>query len=204
MNPLAETFPARLEILLAHAKDTFSHQRDYVHKRDWLFIYALLAVVAISLRTTYASGSDRILEIAVTHLLGPGQVLDAAVMAVLLWFAFFAIVARYFQAVITVERQYEYLEALEVEISSAFGTDVLARESRAYLANYPLFSNWMHWIYTWVFPSGIALATFGGAIVECRRFAWSATAYVVVALSSAILATVAVFLYSTKVQGRKR
>jgi hypothetical protein len=203
MTGIAITPREQTELLLEHARDTFSHQREYLRRRDLLFVYALVAAAAITFRTSAASGSDRVLALAVDRLLGADVEIDAGVLSALLWFSFFAVVARYFQAVVTVERQYEYLEKLETEITQAYGNSIFARESRQYLASYPRFSGWMSVVYSWVFPSAIVIISVGGVFIEASRLGKANPAYwIVAAVASSTALTAALFLYSTKVEKR--
>lgn len=61
---------------------------------------------------------------------------------------------RYFQVVIEIERQYNYLHALEIEINTFYKEKSVAftREGKSYLSKYPLFSNWVWLLYTLFFP----------------------------------------------------
>ncbi len=61
---------------------------------------------------------------------------------------------------INVERQYPYLHALEEKISASIGDhNLYRREGRAYLQDYPLFSDWAWICYVFLFPMILALAT---------------------------------------------
>jgi hypothetical protein len=85
------------------------------------------------------------------------------------WVFTFAIALRYCQVSINVERQYSYLHTLEEKISEALGDpDLYRREGRAYLRDYPLFSDWARICYAFVFPVIAALATLALVVAEWR------------------------------------
>ncbi len=190
-----------LGVVAEHYRDTFGHLRDHLHRRDRLFAYSLVTLVALSFRGSFAAGSDRVLKLAVERLLGAGVEIDGRFLAILLWFVFFAVVSRYFQANVTVERQYEYISRVEEEMCAVYGSDILAREGKAYLKRYPRFSAWMHLVYTWLFPLSVAAATVWSLLGECKRFGvTSAASWIVVAIGLAILWTVALYMYSMKVE----
>jgi len=68
------------------------------------------------------------------------------------WFGLFALVLRYFQTVVLIERQYQYIHSIEEQISVHYNNKAFTREGITYLSNYPLFSNWAHILYTTIFP----------------------------------------------------
>jgi hypothetical protein len=80
-------------------------------------------------------------------------------MTAFLWFVLFAIVLRYFQAALHVNRQYEHLAAVEDEIDKIVGGGLLSREGKGYAQRYKQFSTWSWRVYAWGFP----LALFGAA-----------------------------------------
>jgi len=192
---------SKLELLLEHHRDTFTQQREYIRRRDRLFLFALVAAVAIFFRSADATGSDRLLAILIDKLAGPQAWIDRGFLAVFLAFAFFAVVTRYLQASITVERQYGYLARLEGEISELYGNDVLCRESKGYLVNYPWFSTWMHVLYTWFFPGAVVLLAFANSASEYAHpdvTGWSR--WGVLGLSAVTILTVVLFICSSKIE----
>ena len=73
--------------------------------------------------------------------------------ATLFWFLLFGVSSRYYQIVIQIERQYDYIHHLEELINNKFvGSRAFTREGKAYLEQYPLFSNWIWFLYTIAFP----------------------------------------------------
>ncbi len=81
----------------------------------------------------------------------------------------FALIARYFQATLNVERQYGYITRVEQEMTTLYGNDLFAREGKQYLAGYPVFGNLMHWIYSWVFPLAVLALTGVNSVADIHR-----------------------------------
>lgn len=196
---MSEPDSKRLEFLAGHYRETFSHQREYLSRRDRAFGYALLAGVALAFRVSDLPASDRVIALLLQRLAGQELKLDAGALAVLLWFVEFALVVRYFQTTMTVERQYRYIARVEREMCALYGGDVLARESASYLAKYPKFSDWIHLVYTKVFPLALAFVICWSVVPEFEnRGFWSPVAWMAGALAAATLVTIGLFLYSTR------
>ncbi len=132
--------------------------------------------------------SDRVIGVLLQRLAGQEIKLDAGALAVLLWFVQFALIVRYFQTTMTVERQYRYIARVEKEMCALYGGEVLARESASYLANYPKFSDWIHLVYSRVFPFALAFIVCWSVVpeFESRGFR-SPVAWIAGALAAATL-----------------
>lgn len=188
----------RLSLLAEHFRETFAHQRDYIRRRDLAFGLAVLGGVLLAVRVSDMSASDRVVGALISRLVGENLALGGGVLVVLLWFVQFALVVRYFQAAMTVERHYGYIEKLEAEMCRLYGADVLARESASYLANYPKFSDWIHFVYTRIFPATLALLVVAGVVPEySARGPWSLVVWLVLLLAGGTLATIGLFVRYT-------
>ncbi len=75
----------------------------------------------------------------------------------IIWFVLLSLVIRYFQTVILIERQFDYLHRLEEELNKIFEGVAFTREGKSYLKDYPLFSKWTHLLYTTLFPTLLIL-----------------------------------------------
>src|ERR1019366_6800862 len=95
---------------------------------------------------------------------------DMGVVSTLLWFALFGLSTRYFQTVVEIEGQYEYLHSLEEDINSNHyaGSVAFTREGKHHLKEYPLFSNWVWMLYTILFPVLILISAGMQIISEVR------------------------------------
>jgi hypothetical protein len=158
-DPLLE---AKFNNLCSHYKDTYEIHLSSVKQRDSLF-YALLVIIAFfSLQIASADFVNATITDYLTKNVGVTIDKDSSLIASLLWFLLFGVSTRYYQVVVQIERQYDYLHKLEKLINRKYysSTDVFTREGETYLANYPLFSNWVCALYTWVFPILILSCTY--------------------------------------------
>jgi len=84
----------------------------------------------------------------------------------LIWFGLLGLVVRYFQTVVHIERQYEYIHKLEENISSNYDNKAFTREGKTYQKAYPLFSEWTWILYTFIFPLLLLIVIFTKVISE--------------------------------------
>ena len=78
---------------------------------------------------------------------------NSNLLGTLLWLLLFGFSSRYYQTVIQIERQYDYIHHLEELISKRYpNTRAFTREGKSYLDEYPIFSNWIWLLYTLAFP----------------------------------------------------
>lgn len=149
-NPLAEIEFANL---CSHYKDTFDIQIGTIKQRDRLFYILLLILSFFSLQIM----SGDLINGAISSYVNKqvGILIDdrSNLFGTILWFLVFGVSSRYFQIILQIERQYDYLHALEHMLNSHYeGTIAFTREGKTYNTNYPLFSNWMCFLYTVAFP----------------------------------------------------
>ena len=91
----------------------------------------------------------------------------------IIWFILLAIVIKYFQSVIFIERQYSYLHSLENILSEDYKDGAFTREGKSYLNNYPVFLNWASFLYTILFPAILAIVTASKIIGEYKQYGCS-------------------------------
>lgn len=144
--------------LCSHYKDTYEIHLASIKQRDTLF-YALLVILAFfSLQVTSIDLVNSALSGYVNKQLDINIEKNSNIFGTLLWLLLFGFSTRYYQTVIQIERQYDYIHHLEEIIGSRFtGTRAFTREGKSYLGEYPLFSNWMWLLYTLAFPFIILL-----------------------------------------------
>lgn len=155
----------KVKILLEHHKDTFSYIRQYIKRREKLFFatFFLLALMFLDFTNNGALGS--IISAFIRKLTGSNISISLCYMKSLLWFFLLHVVISYFRVNLLIERQYEYLKKIEKQMSILTGFS-FERESTGYLKNYPLFCDFAHVLYTYVFP--ILLLVF--LIVEIIKY----------------------------------
>jgi hypothetical protein len=139
--------------LCSHYKDTYEIHLSNIKQRDTLF-YALLVILALfSLQVTSTDLVNGALSGYVNKQLDIGIDKNSNLFGALLWFLLFGFSLRYYQTNIQIERQYKYIHHLEEIISDRYsGTRAFTREGKSYLDDYPLFSNWTHFLYTLALP----------------------------------------------------
>lgn len=147
--PSADT---KLEVLHEHYKDSFTHLLEYKRQRDWFFILILL-VIGLMLFQVYSprDAGDAISQF-ITARLDLDKPIDISFVGSIIWFSLLTLVVRYFQAVITIDRQYKYMHQLEAQLCRHYEDAVFTREGQFYLCDYPMFLNWASALYTIIFP----------------------------------------------------
>jgi len=101
--------------------------------------------------------SQTIVE-SLNNYIGSNISLNKDVLSTILWFALLSFVIRYFQVNVFINRQYKYLHNLENKFTKLFGEKIITREGEYYLSEYPVFTDWIDCLYTWVFPTLLMLA----------------------------------------------
>ncbi len=148
------------EILHDHYKETFQYIRERETLRDRLFLVLIGLYALLAVQIQYPRKFDGTVE--TINFLGIQIDVNSLPLAALLtatWVFVLAVVLRYCQTTINVERQYDYLHKLEERLSAEFGGDVYCREGRAYEDQYPFFSDWTWRFYTVVLPVVAILST---------------------------------------------
>lgn len=164
---------ALANLLHDHYKDTFFHIRERERQRDRLFLI-VLGLIALVLFQLHHS---LLLQKAVTELTIAGFKLNLSkipfpVLLSTSWMFLAVFLLRYYQVVIHIEKQYDYLHPLESRLSKALGEDgSIGRESSGYITKKAsFFRHWVWVFYTGLFPV-IVLASIGWALL----LEWNAT-----------------------------
>ena len=179
----------KFQTLYDHYKDTFTHIKDYLKRRDRGIFYVLLVVTLMLFQLISPKNSGEVISRFIVKQLELESPVDASFIDTIIWFSLLVLVVRYFQLVVLLERQYEYIHKLEEAISSNYtdSNEVFTRESKSYLRNYPLISNWTSALYTIVFP--IFLLT----IIIIKIFGEVASAG---AVSTPLVFNIVIFLFT--------
>jgi len=149
----AHSEDTKLEVLNDHYKDSFGHLQQFIKRRDWLF-FLILAVIALMLFQVFSPGeASATISQFISKRLDVSATINITVIGSVMWFGLLGLLLRYFQTLVHIERQYDYIHALEERLNQAFADDrAFTRESKSYLTSYPLFSIWAWFLYTIVFP----------------------------------------------------
>lgn len=152
---------AKFNNLCSHYRDTFDVHRTSMKQRDTLF-YGLLIILSVF--TLQLSSTETVASIVSEFISkSTGIKLGGNIdfISTFLWLFMLGFTTRYYQLVIEIERQYRYLHVLEENLNTFYPrSKVFTREGKFYLSKYPLFSNWVCFLYTLVFPILIIFCVF--------------------------------------------
>ena len=139
--------------LCSHYKDTFDIHRASIKQRDTLF-YGLLVILAVfTLQLSSTEVVANIVDEYVSKTTGVKLGKNIDFISTLLWFLLLGFSTRYFQVVLEIERQYQYLHGLEKQLNKYYpNSKAFTREGISYLGKYLLFSRWVWLLYTLLFP----------------------------------------------------
>jgi hypothetical protein len=189
----------QLAILHDHYKESFALVREAEISRDRLFLWVMALFSLLTVEVGYPAavgGAVGRLEVA-----GAGIDLSALPLAALLnatWVVTLAIMLRYCQASILVDRRYRYIHYLEDRISPALGGDgVYRREGKFYLDNYPLILNVTWLAYVIIFPMIALVATVGLLVWEWHELPYR---WFHLVFDSAVATALMVVLFLYRVQ----
>ncbi len=150
---------SKLQVLTDHHKDTFQYIREFLKIRDRLFLMVLILIGLQYFQITAPDDSSKTIISFFKDALGFEISANKDILNTILWFGLLAIIVRYFQANVYINRQYNYIKNIEGKITEIAGTELITREGQSYLDEYPAFSNWTNTLYTWIFPILIILTT---------------------------------------------
>ncbi len=147
----------QLEILAAHYSETFSLLKSAVEKRDRLFLYILGVIFLLLVYMSTPTLMGALLNSFVKHQLGDNtsgttNLIDVSFIGAILLLGLLSLSHTYFQMVLHIERQYDYVYQLEDQLSSFFGGKAFVREGKHYKKYRRLFSRWTRGIFWLLFP----------------------------------------------------
>lgn len=142
----------KVEILNDHYKDTFAQLIEYRKLRDRLFAFILLTVILLLFQLYSPNEAETTIGEFLVKKLEIQTPINVSFIGNVIWFVLLGFVMRYFQTATFIERQYGYIHDLEEQLADFFQGKAFTREGKSYLANYPLFSDWAHFLYTIAFP----------------------------------------------------
>jgi hypothetical protein len=143
---------AKLAILSDHYKDSQSAIEQNVKNRDRSFFFILVLFGVMAFQFFSPEQSSSVLAQLVDKQLGVNANLSLNYLGSVVWFGLFAVIIRYYQIVINLEKQYNYIHDIEEELAKEYDGKAFTREGKSYLKNYPKFSEWLHIVYRIVFP----------------------------------------------------
>lgn len=151
----------KLNILHDHYKESFLYIRDREKQRDRLFLFIIALIGILFLEIQYAEIFPNIFKSINLESFNLNlSTIPIFVFLSITWTYLFVLILKYCQIAIGIEKQYEYLHILEKKISNIFNDkEIYSREGRAYLKNYPIFSEFAWIFYVLIFPIIAILST---------------------------------------------
>lgn len=187
----------KLEVLNDHYKETVADFKKTSRSRDWNFAASLVLLGLMVFQFVSPEQSQSLLTQIINSRLGIDAVLGVNLLGSLIWLALMFVLIRYFQAVINLEKQYNYSHELEEQLAKSYQGKAFTREGKSYLKDYPIFSKWVHFVYRTLFPLLLLLTLTAKVIAEWRADVHSALP---LALDSVIYAalviTIVLYVYS--------
>jgi|SRR3989344_5121267 len=192
-------------ILYDHYKDTCSIVGEAVKTRHRLMVFVLVILGFFAFQGIFPSVSNMAVKDFLNFKFGLASEVDLSILGNLVWFLLLIFSLRYFQIAIFVERQQTYLHEIEDKLNKKLGEEVVTREGKSYLSNYPGFSNWMWSLYTIIFPLLLLLITVIKIAAELRNsciYGWSTS--LLLNITAFLLLTPSVILYLITLHKKKR
>lgn len=191
--------PEKLASLTDHYNDTQRIAERMVKTRDIYFflIIGIIVLFAFQIFSPVASGG--ILQEVIKAQLQTETTISQIYINSILWFCLLAVSARYFQTVINLEKQYNYMHGLETLLSAEFDGKAYTREGKSYLKNYAIFSDWMHIVYRYIFPVALVVAVIAKIWNEINLKNVNLVAlWLDILISLALILSIALYVYSLR------
>jgi len=146
----------QLEVLSAHYSETFFLLKSAVERRDRLFLYMLGVTSLLLLYMSAPSALGDWLNSFVNNQVGSAanttNLIEASFIGAILLLGLLSLSHTYFQTVLHIERQYDYVYQLEEQLSAYFGGNAFIREGKHYRKYKRRFSRWTKVIFWFLFP----------------------------------------------------
>ena len=167
---LAET---KLNVLSEHYKHTFDFLQTHLKRRDRLFVCGLLVLIVMLFQIYTPNETSGLITQLISNKLELKTPINFLYVQSILWFVLLAIIIKYFQSVIFIERQYSYIHSLENILSKQYKEKAFTREGDSYLKNYPVFLTWASFLYTILFPVLVVVVILTKIISEYKQYGCS-------------------------------
>src|SRR6266487_7130035 len=145
------TEDAHLEILSAHYSETYSLLKSAVERRDRLFLYILgtifLLLLYMSAPTAMSTWLNSFINSKTGMNANPTKLVQASFIGAILLLALLSVSHTYFQTVLHIERQYDYVYQLEEQLCTYFDGKAFIREGTYYKKYERQFSKWTKGIF---------------------------------------------------------
>ena len=160
----------KLEILSEHYTHTFDFLQSHLKRRDRLFMGVLLVLIVMLFQIYTPKESSGLISQFISNKLELKTPINFLYIQSIIWFVLLAMIIKYFQAVVFIERQYSYIHSLENILSKQYGDGAFTREGASYLNDYPVFLNWASFLYTILFPVILVIVILSKIISEYNEY----------------------------------
>ncbi len=191
--------PDSTSILYDHYKDTHSGLLSAIKKRERTMLYVVLMLAAFGFYAFSPTYSSEALSGFLLSQYGLNTIINFNLLGSIIWFLLLVFSLRYFQVSVFIERQYEYLHVLEDKINKKLGEEVITREGKSYLADYPKFSDWVWLMYTVLFPAILLLVAMCKVVYEWIDTGLTFSWYTTLNTTFFIFLAVTILLYLLKI-----
>lgn len=150
----------KLTVLHDHYKDTISYLKKDLDKRDKTTIYLFLILIIYSLVEFQQIDSESILNDLCKKYISVSLNINYSLITTVILTLVFTFTMKYFQMCLSIERQYKYIDNIELNINTISNQKLITRESYSYLDSYPLLSAFIHRIYSFLLPIALVILMF--------------------------------------------
>ena len=168
----ADIHDSAINIAHDHYKETFAYIREREAIRNRLFFFVIGSITLLGILIRYPENIVEALSAA--EIQGLTLNLSTFPIHVLIssnWMVLAVIILRYYQCMVDIERQYDYLHLLEDKIKLYFRRNEIdipyRREGQHYLNNRAVFANWVWFFYTIIVPIAVC-----SAMLSIFIFSW--------------------------------
>lgn len=147
---------SKLEILTKRHETMSNEVKGEIQSRDRLLFYTLILIGVMSFQLFSPSTSGGIISEAVTKALKLSQPIDTSFTNTVMWFGLLALIVKYFQTAIRIERKRDYLYNLEKKLADYFD-DMAYTWENPNDKDYPTYLHWVTGLYGLGLPVGFIL-----------------------------------------------
>lgn len=158
----------KLQILADHYKNTFDFLQKSLKTRDKLFLGVLCILILMLFQLYTPQEASKFISQFISSKLNITTQMNLLFVQSIIWFSLLATTVKYFQSVVFIERQYNYIHQLEEQISEEYGKKAFTREGESYIKDYPIFLNWASFLYTIFFPLILLVISISKIINEIK------------------------------------
>ncbi len=129
----------KLEIAAEHYRDSFEILQNRIKHRERFFFFVICILIIMLFELYAPECALKITDESLKKHVGIETHVDFSFISSVVWFCLLSVSIKYFQAVVSIERQYKYIHKIEEYLSKEFSGELFTREGRTYLNNYPHF-----------------------------------------------------------------